>query len=563
MSHDFPDEVPDYVFRPPPAWPWSIEPDFDPNGPGTPLLDRDFPTAAKSAFAFLKDLGFALTAADAWDVSPSAVMVVWERADAVVLATLADDGSFFTLIGRRTDDAPDTPARDRLLAYIGHRDDVAGFGSLPVLGRTPVDVATTVADYAAVLRSRTETLLAGRPIAFDRLHEAMEQALEDIRRPRLVAYLTDRAETAWNDARYEAFLDAVRALGDVGSPIQHPERVAIAEARRRPPLTLGGTDLPETDRIRRAGDLVEETQRRLKVAVEERHTSREAWARWEDAAREWHEAMALLYSTEFWDSIERLRNGDRSAIEPAITLLEVDPWVFRSGYAKETILRFLKRADLNDEQSARLRRVILAAVDVGDRREFRGYCRLARGVVDDGLRLALLGRLRSSERGRARRALWVLDALGESLGPDDRAVAQRLLELAATDPDWWRVSSWVRAFTGRYADGVWIEGLLERAVGGGRDSGAVLRLLSGVRIRPTEEQRRTLGSLVLRQIERGDDEDWLESTAVLADGPAFREALVEAYRTATMPDERRRAWWAINAIRRTARDGWPPDDFAS
>ena len=301
----------------------------------------------------------------------------------------------------------------------------------------------------------------------------------------------------------------------------------------------------------------------MNAAVEERHASREAWARWEDAAREWHEAMALLYSTEFWDSIERLQNGDRSAIDPAITFLEVDPWVFRSGYAKETILRFLKRADLNDEQAARLRQVVLAAVDVGDRREFRGYCRLARRVVDDDLRLALLERLRSSDRGRARRALWVLDALGESLGPDDRAVAQRLLELAATDPDWWRVSSWVRAFMGRYADQSWVDGLLERAVRGGRDSGAALRLLSGVRIQPTEEQRRTLGSLVLRQIERGDDEDWLETTAVLADGPAFRNELIEAYRAAIEPDEQRRAWWAINAIRRAARDGWPPDDLAT
>ena len=320
---------------------------------------------------------------------------------------------------------------------------------------------------------------------------------------------------------------------------------------------------PRPERIRRAAELVEETQRRLNAAVEERHTSREAWARWENAAREWHEAMALLYPDEFWESIERLRNGDRDAIEPAITFLEVDPWAFRSGYAKETILRFLKRADLDDEQAARLRKVIVAVVDAGDRREFRGYCRLARRVADDGLRLALLERLRSSDRGRARRALWVLDPLGGPLSPDDRAVAQRVLESAATDLDWRRVSSWVRAFMRRYADQPWVDRLLGRAVEGGRDSGTALRLLSGVRIAPTADQRRTMGSLVLRQIERGDDEDWLESTAVLADSPAFRDELITAYRTAIEPDERRRAWWAINAIRRTAQDGWPPDDFAS
>lgn len=195
MTHDLPDEVWDFAFRPPPAWAWSIEPDFDPDGAGIPILDRDFPAAAKSAFAFLKDLGFVLTAADAWDVSPSGMTVVWERSDAVVMATLADDGSFYALIGPRADDAPDTPARDRLSTFIGERDEVVGFGSLPVLGRTPVEMATTVADYAAVLRSRTETLLADRPVDFERLAEAVEQAIEDIRR---------KPEEAWRESRGSA-----------------------------------------------------------------------------------------------------------------------------------------------------------------------------------------------------------------------------------------------------------------------------------------------------------------------------------------------------------------------
>jgi hypothetical protein len=527
-----------------------------------PLLERDFPTAAKAAFAFLGELGFTLTAADAWVVSASAVTVGWERSDAVVLATLTNDGSFFTLIGPRPDDAPNTPARERLSSFIGHRDEVSGFGSLPVLGPTTGDVATAIAAYAAALRSRTEALLADRPIDHQKLTVAVDEAIDDIRRPRLIAYYTARAETAWNDARYEFFLAAARTLQELGSPFDDPERIAIAEARRRPPLTLGDEDLDEADRIRRAAELVEEAQSRLNAAVEKRHASREAWGRWEDAAREWHEAMTLLYRAEFWEGLERLRHGDRDAIEPAITFLEVDPWVFRSGYAKETILRFLKRADLSADQAARLRAVVLNAVDAGDRREFRGYCRLARRVVDHELRAALLQRLRSPDGGRARRALWVLDGMREPLGPDDRAVAQGGLELAAADAKWWRVSSWVRAFTRRYADGRWLDDLLGRALKGGRDGGVALRLLSGVRIAPTEDQRRALASLVLREIQRGDEEDWLESTAILADSPRFREELLDAYRAASEPDQRRRAWWAINAIRRSARDGWPPEDFA-
>jgi hypothetical protein len=204
---------------------------------------------------------------------------------------------------------------------------------------------------------------------------------------------SERAEAAWSERRYEAFLEASEGLAAHGASLDDAERIAIAESRRRPRLTLGDDQYDEVTRIRRAVELVEEKQDRLDEAVGDRHQGREAWARWEDAAREWHEAMALLYPKEFWDGLERLRTGDPTAIEPAITFLEVDPWCFRSGYAKETILRLLKRANLSDEQAERLRSVIVRAVDVGDRREFRGYCKLARHVVDDPLSVTLLERL--------------------------------------------------------------------------------------------------------------------------------------------------------------------------
>ena len=561
MSDGLPDEIWSYLFRPPPAWGWSIEPDFDPVGPTTPLLERDFPMAAKAAFAFLDGLGFVLTAADAWDMSNDAITVAWERADAIVLATLAQDGSFFALIGARPDDADNTPTRARLSALTSERGAVATFGSLPVLGASREGVARTIAGYVDVLRDRVALLLADRPVDFEKLTVATDAAVEEISRPRLIDYYRERAEAAWNDSRYESFLEAAEGLKALGVDPGDSERIETAKARRRPPLTLGDEPLDQATRIRRAVKLVEEKQSRLNGAVEKRHQDRDAWARWEDAARESREAMALLYPKEFWGDIERLRTGDPTAIEPAIQFLEVDPWCFRSGYAKETILRYLKRAELDDEQGGRLRLVIRNAVDVGDRREFRGYCKLARHVVDDSLRVALLERLRSSNPGRARRALWVLDALREPLGPDDRATAQAILEKAATDSEWWRVSVWVRPYVGRYGDVEWIDRLLTRATGGGRDTGPALRLLSAVRVAPTEDQRRALAVLVLRDIPRGEDESWLESTAILADSPTFRDELIEAYKAASNPDERRRAWWAINAIRRSARDGWPGDDF--
>lgn len=561
VTDGLPDEIWSYLFRPPPAWGWSIELDFDPGGPSAPLLERDFPVAAKAAFAFLDGLGFVLTAADAWDVSDDAITIAWERADALVLATLAEDGSFFVLIGPRPADEDDTPTRARLSALTAERGAVAAFGSLPVLGASRDAVARTIAAYVEVLRERVAPLLADRPVDFEKLTVSANSAVEEIRRPRLIAYYRERAEAAWNDGRYESFLETAERLETLGVGLDGAERLAIAKARRRPPLSLGDDRLDAATRLRRAAELVEEKQYRLDEAVGDRHQSREAWARWEDAAREWHEAMALLYPKEFWDGLERLRTGDPTAIDPAITFLEVDPWRFRSGYAKETILRYLKRADLGDEQTARLRAVILNAVDVGDRREFRGYCKLARHIVDDGLRVALLERLRSSNPGQARRALWVLDALREPLGPDDRTTAQMILWNAASDTEWWRVSGWVRPYVARYGDVEWVDRLLARAVGGGRDGGSALRLLGAVRVAPSEEQRRVLASLVLGEIQRGEDEGWLESTAILADSQAFRDELVEAYQAASDPDVRRRAWWAINAIRRSARDGWPSDDL--
>lgn len=173
----------------------------------------------------------------------------------------------------------------------------------------------------------------------------------------------------------------------------------------------------EATRIRRAADLAGDRLHRLHAAAAERHRGPEAWARWQAAARDFREALGLLYPRAFWEGLDRLKSGDPDAIEPAITFLEADPWAFRSGYVKEVILESLLRAALTDEHAKRLRAVVLRAVDGRDRREFRRYCGLARRVVDDDLRVALLERTGSSDRGQARRAQWVLDALREPLEP--------------------------------------------------------------------------------------------------------------------------------------------------
>lgn len=325
----------------------------------------------------------------------------------------------------------------------------------------------------------------------------------------------------------------------------------------RPRLPRESDLRPEAARIRAAADVVVETHRLVIEAAWKRDEGREAMDRWHEAARRFHDAVRFLYSEDFEASLERLRAGDPERVEPAITFLEVDPWCFRSGYAKETILRFLPRAKLTEEQAERLRVVVLHAVDVGDRREFRGYSRLARHLVDDALRYELLSRLRSADPGRARRALWILEALAEEFGAEDRARVLMLLEAAATDERWWRIAHWVERIARRHRDATWAASLLDRATSDAPDARAALRLLWAAGATPSSTQKAVLGQAVLREIE--SDGDSFEPVAVLADTPGLRNDLVALYRRAEDPDLRLRTWWAINAIRRSSGDDWPGD----
>lgn len=125
-----------------------------------------------------------------------------------------------------------------------------------------------------------------------------------------------------------------------------------------------------------------------------------------------HEQLAGLYGPVD-HAIERLRRDDRSGIETLVRFLEADVYCFRSGYAKAEAIRFLTRADLNDEVVERLRRVVLAVVDDFDRREFRAYIRLGRRVDSAAFRDDLRARLDSGSRRSARHADWMLVGLGE------------------------------------------------------------------------------------------------------------------------------------------------------
>lgn len=153
-------------------------------------------------------------------------------------------------------------------------------------------------------------------------------------------------------------------------------------------------------------------QRRLQETFNRRDRSPAACAAWSSAAKDMKAAFRRMYPPEFQDAFERLRQGDRNAIEPAVSFLEADPYSFRSGYIKADLIRFLKRMDLDPEFRQRLRGVLLEVVEAQPRREFREYCRLATALDTPELRSALRERT-GKPPPIGRQARWMLEALGE------------------------------------------------------------------------------------------------------------------------------------------------------
>ncbi len=138
------------------------------------------------------------------------------------------------------------------------------------------------------------------------------------------------------------------------------------------------------------------------------------------AQRLWYAAIENAYPPGFDEDVERLRSGDPSGMEGAVSFLEADPWFFRTGYIKSKLIRYIKRPMLTPEYMKRLQRVVLAVVDKRDDRDFRAYCRLAHKVDAPALREQLTRRLAHDDPNVRRRARWVLKALEQNQPKEKR-----------------------------------------------------------------------------------------------------------------------------------------------
>jgi hypothetical protein len=148
---------------------------------------------------------------------------------------------------------------------------------------------------------------------------------------------------------------------------------------------------------------------RIDETYQRRSESLEAWAAWQQACRDFHSCESPMRFIESPDGRRRLREGDPALVEHAISFLELDPYVFRSGYAKAAIIRCIKRLAFTHPQIQRLQGVVLRALDKCDRPEFRAYCRLAAAVDSPAFYTRIRERLDSADAGVRRRARCILD----------------------------------------------------------------------------------------------------------------------------------------------------------
>jgi hypothetical protein len=110
------------------------------------------------------------------------------------------------------------------------------------------------------------------------------------------------------------------------------------------------------------------------------------------------EAQRYVFTDAFWAARAALQAGDRSGLEYGVRFLEADPWCFRSGYVKATLIYPIVRLELDDDIRKRLRRVVLAVVeDQRRRKEIRRYGRLAWGVGDETVRTELQGHVTAAD----------------------------------------------------------------------------------------------------------------------------------------------------------------------
>ena len=116
-----------------------------------------------------------------------------------------------------------------------------------------------------------------------------------------------------------------------------------------------------TAEILRNAEIINQLHSRIHEALKYRDKSEHKYKEWQRACEEFHSRYdSLAFPGGFEGAFERIIGGDNKAMEAALCFVECRPYFFRSGYMFKDILRKLKRAPLDVEQTMRLNQVLEA-----------------------------------------------------------------------------------------------------------------------------------------------------------------------------------------------------------
>lgn len=107
-------------------------------------------------------------------------------------------------------------------------------------------------------------------------------------------------------------------------------------------------------RIQQNAHAITQLHERIHETFAHRDDNEQCRELWKDACSEFHnkyDGLAFLGGTS--DIRERLRAGDKEAIEYALDFIEVRPYFFRSGYMYKDFIRVLRNCPLSDSQRKR------------------------------------------------------------------------------------------------------------------------------------------------------------------------------------------------------------------
>ena len=122
----------------------------------------------------------------------------------------------------------------------------------------------------------------------------------------------------------------------------------------------------------------ETTANELREAVRDTFNQRDrskakekAWSQAASKSRNFRSAV-----DDWIEEFEQAKSIDwEDGREFVFDYLDVDPMYFRSGYIKETLLRFINKIELTANEAEIMRQLVLRRIMRGGKREFRQICR--------------------------------------------------------------------------------------------------------------------------------------------------------------------------------------------